>query len=153
VTNTMTNTLRFSIIFVALAGSTALRAADVKWDDLCEAGRERELSLTSTDGKKSKGPCYRADPTAISLKTNHGLQTVDRGRITAARLDNLSRSHCTEAALFLMVVGPLLFSQGDVLEAIPLTPLGLAAGAAVSPFCAVYDLVNRLTGSHKITII
>jgi hypothetical protein len=146
-------TPRSLMIFAALAGSATLRAEEVKWNDLCDAGRDREISLTTTDGKKSKGPCYKADATAISLKTNHGLQTVDRERIATARLDNLSRSHCTEAAVFVMFLGPFLFAQGDILAAIPLTPLGVAAGAAATPVCAVYDLVNRLTGSHKITII
>jgi hypothetical protein len=149
----MKTTFRALVILAAVAGSVALRAEDVKWDDLCQEARSRELSLTTLDGQKSNGTCYKADATAISLKSNHGLQTVDRERITTARLDNLSRSHCIEGAVSVMFFGPFLYTQGGIVAAVLWTPFSLGAGAAASPFCAVYDLINRSTGSRKITII
>jgi hypothetical protein len=145
------------MIFAALAGSTALRAANVKWDDLCNRARTRALTITTLDGVQTAGTCSSQTIHSISLYAGKNLRTLVRDDIVSIRLDNLRRSHCLAnignvAEMSLIYA---LYSVGS--EYFFLAPVFLVGAPAIlaggPPFCAVFDLVHRWGGSEKITII
>jgi hypothetical protein len=153
----MKNTLRSLMIFAALAGTVALRAEDVKWDDLCGRAHAKVLTVTTTDGTNASGTCSTQTAFGISLNAKTGVRTVAREDIASIRLDNLGRSHCLAkvrdtaetslAAGVFSLVTPEFFLSPVFLAGAPVILVG------GTPYCAVYDLINRLSGSHEITII
>jgi hypothetical protein len=150
-------TLRSLMILAALVGSTALRAADVKWDDLCVAAHSRALSIAAKDGVKVHGTCAYQTDHGITLNAGGGLRTVARDDIDTVRLDKRRKTHCL-AKVGIVALASFGYGIGSLVTPYFFVSPVLIAGAPAilvtgPPFCAVYDLVNRLTGSHKITII
>jgi hypothetical protein len=153
----MTNTLRFSIIFVAVAGSTALRAADVKWDELCGRASTRALTITMTDGSNAAGTCLHQTAVNITLWVKDQPRILARNDIASIRLDKHHKSHCL--ANIASTAGDWMVGGLYSLESpyFFLAPMFLAGAPALlvggTPFCAVHDLIQHLAGSEKITII
>jgi hypothetical protein len=149
----MKTTLCSLMIFAALAGPVTLRAGDVSSDDLCAVSRTHELAITTVGGTL-KGTCYRTTEASITLETPQGVKTVERVNILAARLDNFHKSHCLAGATETIGYG---FESATAIardpELIVIVPVLVVVGAAETPICAVYDLINRLSGSHEITIV
>jgi hypothetical protein len=153
----MKTTLRSLVIFAALAGSVVLRAEDLKWDELCGHARTRALTITMMDGSKATGTCSTQNASSIAVNVKTSVQMVTRDDIASIRLDNLGRSHCLAkvagSAGASMLAGILSLETPEFF----LSPVFLAGAPVIliggTPYCAVYDLINRLSGSHKITII
>jgi hypothetical protein len=153
----MKTTFRSLMIFAALAGSIALRAEDLKWDELCNHARTKALTIAMLDGSKASGTCSTQTASSISVNTKTSLQTVGRDDIASIRMDNFGKSHClakvggTAADSLFMAI----LSLGT--EEFFLSPVFLAGAPVIliggTPYCAVYDLINRMSGSHKITIV
>ncbi len=153
----MKTTLRSLMIFAVLAGSIALRAEDLKWDELCNHARTKALTLTMMDGSKASGTCSTQTASSITVNVKASVQTVMRDDIASIRLDNLGKSHClakvADSAGSVLLAG--IFALGT--DGFFLSPVFLAGAPVIliggTPYCAVYDLINRMSGSHKITII
>jgi hypothetical protein len=148
-----------SLMIFALAGSTALRAEDVKWDDLCQRAGSRKIWVATKDRRSVSGECVGQTGSTISINTHQFVPTIKRANILSVRLEKRRASHClarignaAEESLyygFVALASPLFFLSPFYLAA---SPAILAGGA---PFCRIYDLINRLTvgGTDKITII
>jgi hypothetical protein len=147
-------TRAFLLLLISVA---TVSAQEIKWDNLCAAAHFRALSITAKDGVKVHGRCVYQTGHSITLTAGRGLKTVARDDVDTVRLDNYRQTNCmasvrdsAEASLLLA-----LFSLGS--PEFLLGPVFLAGAPTIfvvgSPYCAVHDLVNRLTGSHKITII
>ena len=135
----MTRTIGLVITCVSLAA--AARAEDVKldmkWDDLCDAAKARELTIVTNLGKKVRGTCYTQDRDSIQLNSPHA-DTFWRTDIKSVRLDKRTRlhsvSHAVNAAGELGLGGSIVFVTPYFLLGPPLLvgALGTLAGA---PFC------------------
>jgi hypothetical protein len=157
----MTNTLRFSIIFAALAGSATLRATDLNWNELCSHATTQALTITMTDGSKAVGTCSYQTSFSITLYAKDRPRTLFRADITSIRLDNRHKSHYKSHCMANIastagdwMVGGLYSLESPYFF---LAPMFLAGAPALlvggTPFCAVHDLIQHLAGSEKITII
>jgi hypothetical protein len=145
------------MIFALLAASTTLRAADVRWDDLCGYADSRPLTIAMTDGSKVAGTCSQQTAFNITLRAKDRPWILVRKDIASIRLDNHHKSHCManigSTALMTLIYGLYAFESPYFF----LAPVFLAGAPAIlaggPPFCAVYDLVHLWGGSEKITII
>jgi hypothetical protein len=148
--------MKHALCLLMILAATAY-AEQMKWDDLCSNAHVKVLSIAATNGVKVHGTCAYQSDHGITLNTSSGLRTVARDDMDSVRISNRAKSHC------MLGVGTAAFYSFGYGIGVLATPYfilspGLIAGAPVilaggAPYCAVHDLVNRLAGSHKITII
>ncbi len=144
-------------ILLLLISVATVFAQEIKWDNLCAVAHSKALSIIDNNGVKARGFCLNQSNRSILLKVDGGLGTVARDDIDSIRIDKVPRSHC---------LASVRHRDTWVGNCVPAKPLlgapdlwGWSSGgrsailAGGAPVCSVYDLVNRLTGSHKITII
>jgi hypothetical protein len=142
------------LLMISLA---SVSAQEIYWGGLCVTGQLKALTIVDKGGVKVHGTCAHQSDQDITLNASGRLRTIARDDIASVRLDNLRRSHClgkvVPTAGWSLLGGLLLLGTPELWW----SPVLIAGAPAIlvggTPFCAVYDGINRLTGSHKITII
>jgi hypothetical protein len=148
----MTNTLRFSIVLFALAGSTALRAQNsvqLPWNQVCNYTNSRDshkVQITTLSGETVEGVCFAVTVDEIQITTKSGLQKIARSQLTRVKMYDIAPRRQL-AHLGKNVAKGLVGSAGMLptqwgfvgLVGIPAT---LAWGALAAPFCLFGDIIG-----------
>ncbi len=140
-------------ILLLLISVATVFAQEIKWDNLCAVAHSKALSIIDNNGVKARGFCLNQSNRSILLKVDGGLRTVARDDIDSIRIDKVPRSHCLASSTEILGWGIVFLPSRYFVQGFMLVVGGSAILAGGAPVCSVYDLVNRLTGSHKITII
>ncbi len=136
-----------TLTFCTLAAWAPLQAADdihTKWNDLCHMAANRQLSVTTTDGRTVNGSCASTDADGLSLTANQRVIKIARSTLTRIQLYQPGSGH------HLADLGHGMsksFRTGFGWLFSPAAPLGLVAipatvawGAVAAPFCLLGDL-------------
>jgi hypothetical protein len=153
-----------SLVFCTLAAWAPLHAADkinARWMDLCQVTANRQLSVTTTDGRTVNGSCTSTDADGLSLTTNP--LSANRGVV------KIARSMLTRIQMYQPGSGHHLADLGDGMSKSfrrgfgwlfsPAAPLGLvtipatiAWGAVSAPFCLLGDMGQDGPAKQDITL-
>jgi len=140
--------------------SLPLRAADpieVRWSEVCNVARGRQLIVATTDGDVVYGNCasISVDVIAISAKDQRVIR-IARTALTRIQMRETKGSQL--AALGRGMRGPLRHGLGWLFS--PLAPVGivvvpatLAWGAIAAPFCLLGDLKGNETRDREIKVL
>jgi hypothetical protein len=139
-------TLFRSLAFCTLAAWAPLHAADIQahWNDLCQVAANRQLTVTTTDGRTVNGSCKSSDADGLSLTANQRVIKIARSTLTRIQLYQPGNGHHLADLGKSMSKG---FQMGFGWLFSPAAPLGLvtipatvAWGAVAAPFCLLGDL-------------
>ena len=139
-------TLFRTLAFCTLAAWAPLHAADIQahWNDLCHVAANRQLSVTTTDGRTVNGSCTSSDSDGLSLTANQRVIKIARSTLTRIQLYQPGNGHHLAelgkgmSKSFQMGFG-WLFSPAAPLGLISI-PATVAWGAVAAPFCLLGDL-------------
>jgi hypothetical protein len=146
----------FLALSAAMAWTLPLHAADpieTHWADVCNVATGQQLVLTTADGATVEGYCIRINAEEMGIRTLDS-KTVTIARAAPSRLQLRRKKGGQLASLGHGLRTGLRDETGWLLS--PMAPLGLVAvpatlawGAMSAPFCALGDLVAKLTPPQR----
>lgn len=151
-TNTVTNTLRFSIVLLVLAASTALRAQAVvqlPWNQACQYmnnGSSHKVQITTLTGETTEGVCFAVTMDEIQLKTKTGILTIARSQLSRVRMYEIQPRR--QLAHLAKTVGSGLKESVKMIPTdwgiigVAGIPATLAWGGLAAPFCLLGDIIG-----------
>jgi hypothetical protein len=151
-------TLFRTLAFCALAWAPLHADAEIytKWTDLCHLAANRQLSVTTTDGRTVNGSCASTDADGLSLTANQRVIKMARSTLTRIQLYQPGNHRLADlgkgmSKSFRMGFG-WLFSPAAPMGLISI-PATVAWGAVAAPFCLLGDLGNNgpVTQEIKVT--
>ena len=151
-------TLFRTLTFCTLAAWAPLHAADLQahWNDLCHVAANRQLSVTTTDGRTVNGSCASSDADGLSLTANQRVIKIARSTLTRIQLYQPGSGHHLAdlgkgmSKSFRMGFG-WLFSPAAPLGLVVI-PATVAWGAVAAPFCLLSELGDEpVTQDIKVT--
>jgi hypothetical protein len=149
--------LTFSAV---LAWTLPVHAADdihARWNDLCHVAGNRQLNVTTSDGKTLSGSCASTDADGLSLTANQRVVKIARSTLSRIQMYQPGNGH------HLADLGDGMsksFRKGFGWLFSPAAPLGLvtipatvAWGAVAAPFCLLGDMGDNgpVTQDIKVT--
>lgn len=152
-------TLRFALLSAALACSVPASAADAveaHWTEVCSVAGGNVVHISTSDGAMLEGYCVAVGVDEISIRTkDRGVVKVARSALSriSMALQASDRGHELRAlrrdmkSALKAEIG-WVFSP-HALGGLVSLPATLAWGAVATPFCAIADLEDKITGDSR----
>ena len=148
-----------ALMAMGISMTRAEGSISVQWNQVCRVANNRELSITTQNGKTVQGYCTRinVDEIAVITKDQRAVN-IARSALAHICVRRAGTKGHQLAALGKGMKAGLKTGLGWLLTpaapaAIVLLPGTLAWGAAAAPFCLIGDLSNKLGGSGEINIL